>query len=67
MLEEYDIVRLTKPVEGEQGKALRLGDEGVIVYCYDKNAGVFEVEFMDEEGYTKTLLMLTKDYLEKVA
>lgn len=55
MLKELDLVVLTHDIENH---ALKAGDVGAVVHCYDDNLG-YEVEFVTAEGKTIAVLTLT--------
>ncbi len=49
MLNEYDCVRLVKPLVGEQ---VPVGSKGVILMVHCEPRLAYEVEFFDEAGKT---------------
>lgn len=55
MLNIGDIVQLKKAFKNE---GLPAGAEGTVVMCFSKPTEGYEVEFLDEEGYTKAVLTL---------
>ena len=63
MIEEYDVIRLKKPVPS---KNLPIGARGTVLIVYtDPNLPrAYEVEFLDEEGDTLAVLTLQEDFIE---
>jgi Domain of unknown function (DUF4926) len=62
MLQEYDTVRLTKPIEG---KSIPVGTKGAVLIDYRSNPSAYEVEFIADGGDSLGLVTLTGDYLQK--
>ena len=63
MIEELDTVVLTHGIEQD---GLKQDDIGAVVHCY-KNGETFEVEFVNGEGKTVTVLTLREDDLKSYA
>lgn len=63
MLNVGDIVRLKKPFEGD---GLSAGAKGTVVMCFGEPSEGYEVEFLDEEGYTEAVLTLESGDFEPV-
>lgn len=63
MLQEYDTVRLIKPIAG---KSIPVGAKGAILIDYGSKPPAYEIEFVSEGGETLGLVTLTEDYLEPV-
>ena len=61
-LQEYDVVRLLKPVPEHK---LQAGSVGAVVGVYTSPTA-YEVEFADANGVTIALLTLQSDDLEKI-
>ncbi len=61
MLSELTLVKSLKDVPDKDIKA---GDIGTIVHCYTDPREGYEVEFLDEEGYTKDVLTYERYELE---
>lgn len=59
--EELEVIALTRDIP-EHG--LRAGELGTIVLVYEPTA--FEVEFVEESGYTKALLTLRSKDVRKL-
>ena len=57
----FDVVALTSPAP-EHG--LVAGKTGTIVEVYDAPREAYEVEFIDEDGYTLAVFPLTPDEFE---
>jgi hypothetical protein len=62
MVKEHDVVALTedRPADG-----LHKGDVGAVVHCYGP-ADVYEVEFIDERGRTKSIASIPGHQLMKL-
>lgn len=63
MLSEHSLVISLKGVPEE---GIAVGDMGTIVHCYTKPREGYEVEFLDEGGYTKAVLTYERNELEPV-
>lgn len=63
MLNEGDVVQLKKSFADE---GLPAGAEGTVVMCFSKPPEGYEVEFLDNEGYTKAVLTLAPDDLKLI-
>lgn len=60
--EELELVALTRDIPEHD---LRVGELGTIVFVYEPTA--FEVEFVEDSGYTKALLTLRSADVRKLA
>ncbi len=63
MLDIGDAVRLKKPFAEDD---LLIGAEGAVVMCFSEPSEGFEVEFLDDEGFTTAVLTLEPDDFEAV-
>lgn len=63
MLNVGDVVRLTKSFIGE---GLPTHAEGTVVMCFNEPSEGYEVEFLDEDGYTKAVLTLEPGEFEVI-
>ncbi len=63
MLNVGDIVRLKKSFTGD---SLPIGAEGTVVMCFSEPSEGYEVEFLDDEGYTMTVLTLEPGDFETI-
>lgn len=63
MLNVGDIVKLNKPLESDD---LPASTEGTVVMCFNDPSEGYEVEFLDDEGYTKAVLTLEPGDFELV-
>lgn len=63
MFQEYDVVSLKKEISSEN---ITLGARGTILTVYDEPnlPRAYEVEFIDEKGFTIALVTITEDYIE---
>ena len=61
MLSEYSLVKSLKDVPD---KGVRKGDVGTIVHRYTEPREGYEVEFLDNGGYTKDALTYERHELE---
>ena len=59
---EYDIVVL---MCDRLKDGLKKGDKGTIVIVHDHPKKSYEVEFVDENGRTRTQVVLTQDEMQK--
>ncbi|GIV96375.1 MAG: hypothetical protein KatS3mg057_1032 [Herpetosiphonaceae bacterium] len=79
MFKEYEVVKLKRNIPLEEllkisgaiikhipPGGLNMGAQGTIVMVYPGSPPGFDVEFVDEEGYTVAILTLKEDDLEKV-
>lgn len=60
MFNELDVVRLKDAVPSVN---LAAGSIGTVVYVYDADPGLYEVEFLDSEGMTIALITLAENVL----
>lgn len=63
MLNAGDTVKLKQPSAAD---GLPAGAEGTVVMCFEEPSEGYEVEFLDEEGYTKAVLTLEPNDFEPV-
>lgn len=63
MLREHSLVTSLKDLPEE---GIAAGDVGTIVHCYSEPREGYEVEFLDEEGYTRAVLTYERNELEPV-
>jgi hypothetical protein len=63
MFQEYDVIRLKKPISSQN---VSVGDKGTILMIFDEPnlPKAYEVEFLDEEGHTIALVTVTDDEIE---
>ena len=59
---EYDSVRICK----DYNERVKKGDVGVVVMLFTMPNEAYEVEFLDENGYTKAVCTLQPDDLERL-
>lgn len=59
---EYDTVRICR----DYNEQIKKGDVGAIVMVFNNPNEAYEVEFLDEEGFTKAQCTLLPDELENV-
>ena len=59
--EELEVIALTRDIPEHD---LRVGERGTIVMVYEPTA--FEVEFVEDSGYTKALLTLRSKDVRKL-
>ena len=64
VLNECSLVKSLKDVPG---KGVKKGDVGTIVHCYVEPREGYEVEFLDEDGYTLGVLTYERHELEPVS
>ena len=48
MFHQYDCFELARPIDGE---VLPVGIIGVVLEVFDEETGVYEVEFVDKQGF----------------
>lgn len=63
MLKVSDTVKILR---GHMGDHVKCGDLGTIVFCFTQPTEGYEVEFLDDEGYTKAVLTLEPGDIEIV-
>jgi hypothetical protein len=65
MFQEYDVIRLKKPISSQN---VSVGDKGTILMIfYELNLPkAYEVEFVDEEGHTIAMVTVTDDEIESI-
>lgn len=65
MFQEYDVVRLKKP---KSSLNVAMSDKGTILMVFNEPnlPRAYEVEFVDEEGHTIALVIVTDDEIEPV-
>ncbi len=63
MFEEYEVVRLKKDMPSENLKA---GTRGTVLIVYPDSPPAYEVEFLDENGNSLTVLTLEEEAIEKI-
>lgn len=63
MINEIDVVELKRDIPVA---SLRAGMRGTVVHVYKSNSERYEVEFLDQEGETLTLLTLSGEDLIKI-
>lgn len=61
MISLGDIIRLKTPLEND---GLPVGAVGTIIECFSLPSEGYEVEFLNEEGYTKAVVTLKPDDFE---
>ncbi|MEE9296519.1 MAG: DUF4926 domain-containing protein [Phycisphaerae bacterium] len=62
MLNERDVVALT---EDRPDEGLRIGDVGAVIHCY-RDADMFEIEFIDENGERKCVASVPASQILKL-
>ena len=62
MLKDHDVVKINCDLSG---KVLN-GSTGVIVMVFEQPYLAYEVEFLDEEGYTIDILTVTPEQIGEV-
>lgn len=62
MIKEHDVVALT---EDHPADGLHKGDVGAVVHCH-QGTEVYEVEFIDEHGRTKSITSIPGQQLMKL-
>jgi hypothetical protein len=62
MIREYDVVITTKDING---KVLK-GMQGAVLIVYDAKPPQYEIEFLDEDGYTIDVLTLSENDIIKM-
>lgn len=62
MIREYDIVITTKDINGKVVKGMR----GTVLMVYDVKPAQYEIEFLDEDGYTIDVLTLSENNIIKM-
>ena len=61
MLKEYDVVTARRDLNEKVAKGAR----GTVLIVYEANPPKYEVEFLDEDGYTIDLLTLSDNEVTK--
>ena len=61
MIQEYDVVITIKDVNDKVLKGMK----GVVLIVHNVNPPKYEVEFVNEDGFTIDLLTLTEDDIAK--
>lgn len=59
---EYDTVRIKKDCK----EGIKKGEIGVVIMSFDKPKEAYEVEVLDEKGFTKAQCTLCAEDLEQV-
>ena len=62
MIREYDIVITTKDINDKVVK----GMSGTVLMVYDVKPPQYEIEFLDEDGYTIDVLTLSENNIIKM-
>jgi len=62
MIREYDVVITTKDINGKVLKGMR----GAVLIVYDAKPLQYEIEFLDEDGYTIDVLTLSENDIIKM-
>lgn len=62
MIREYDVVITTKDINGKVLKGMR----GAVLIVYDAKPPQYEIEFLDEDGYTIDVLTLSENDIIKM-
>lgn len=57
MIQEYDVVIVTKDINDKVLKGMR----GAVLIVYDIKPPQYEIEFLDEDGYTIDVLTLPEN------
>ncbi len=54
----FEVGQVVTSLVDKPGEGVRLGDVGTVVFRFTSPREAYEVEFLDEEGYTKAVTTL---------
>jgi len=64
MFKQYQVVQTTVPINVPEGVKLPTGSRGTIVDIYDNPRRGYHTEFVNSDGSTRALVVLTTEQIE---